>query len=254
MDSTKLIWAGGLIAHLALLSVLFRKQRASRFPAFTVLIAFYLCRSLSLVLLFNRIPAPSYNLLFWALALFDLLLQTVVLATLIREATRKARYSQSRTALWGVATIALAAILVLFWGPWPSLVSPETGSLNTFMLLSLLASKGNLLLGLLTLEAWVALQGIARRSGLGWKSHAQRIVHGLGFYAFVNLAVQAIIQKLSMPSAEMTFESMHSKMTMIHNLGYVRNMSYFVSVLYWLIFLWREETLEEPLQDRQLEA
>lgn len=238
MDSTQLIWSGGLVAHLILLFALLRKGRARIFPFFTALIVFYVLRSLTLFSLYQHISRLSYTWLFWSLALADLLLQTTVLAELLKKAFQRAGFAPWRTALGGVIGIAFAAIIIFLWGPWPSLVTPGSNDINPMMLMSILTSKGNLLVGLLTMETLMVLILVAHRSGLSWKSHVQRIAQGLAFYALINLTIQATIQKLSMPlSAAQAQSSMHT----IHMLGYARTLSYFAAVLYWIVFLWMEE-------------
>ena len=77
-----LIWAAGLIEHLILLAVLFKRRRVARFPWFTLLIIFYVVRSVGLVaaLRFSGHPAPQF--LSMIIDLTDVLLQCAVLAEL----------------------------------------------------------------------------------------------------------------------------------------------------------------------------
>lgn len=238
MDSTQLIWVGGLAVHLILLAVLVQRKLLRHFPFFAALIVFYILRSLALFTLYRRISHEQYLMTFWGLALGDLLLQTTVLASLLREVFQKANFSQLRTALGGVAGILLAAILVFFWGPWPSIVTPGTDEIHPLLLMPILTSKGNLLVGILTLEAMLTMLLASQRSGLNWRSHAQRIMHGLAFYAAVNLISQALIQHLSQPSVQTSMAQVQANMNMIREIGYGRTASYFVSVAYWIGSLW----------------
>lgn len=251
MDSTQLIWSGGLLAHLLLLTVLIRQKRMVRFPFFTALIIFYVLRSLALFSLYQHIDRQHYLMLFWSLALGDLLLQIVVLSALLKKAFQRASFSQWKPALGGVVGILFATLLVYFAGPWPSLVTPGTSEVSPLLVLPVLTNKGNLLVAILTLETILALILIAGRSGLGWRSHVQRIAHGLGFYALINMVVQISIQHLSLPSMQTSMEQIRSNMHTIQMLGYLRTASYFVSVVYWIVFLWIDESIDEP-EDQSL--
>ena len=57
-----LIWAAGLLGHLLLLAVLFMRKRVARFPWFTLLILFYLARSIGLAstVRFSGHPAHQF--------------------------------------------------------------------------------------------------------------------------------------------------------------------------------------------------
>lgn len=253
MDSTRLIWGGGLTAHLILLAVLVRKGRALLFPSFTVLIVFYILRSVALFSLYGHMAREHYLYTFWGLALADLLLQLVVLSELLRRAVRRGKYPAMRTSLLGIGGIFAAGVITLYWGSWPSLLTPGSDDINPIMLLSILAGKGNILLGLLTLETMLALALTARRTGWGWNSYAQRIGHGLAFYAFVNLTVQGFIQKLSLPAGQTSIAQIQANLHSIHILGYLRTGSYFLAVLYWIVTLWLDEP-SKPAQQLEPQA
>ena len=59
--TNQIIWVAGLLGHLLLLGVLFARKRVSRFPWFTLLIGFYLLRSIGLAatLRFSGIPRSA---------------------------------------------------------------------------------------------------------------------------------------------------------------------------------------------------
>ena len=77
-----LIWAAGLLGHLLLLGVLFARKRVHRFPWFTLLIVFYLLRSVALVTAFHFTGHPVHQFTTIILDLTDILLQCAVLAEL----------------------------------------------------------------------------------------------------------------------------------------------------------------------------
>ena len=72
----------GLLGHLLLLSVLFMRRRVSRFPWFTLLIIFYLVRSVGLVAALHFSGHPAALRATMIIDLTDILLQCAVLAEL----------------------------------------------------------------------------------------------------------------------------------------------------------------------------
>ena len=77
-----LIWAAGLLEHLLLLAVLFLHKRVARFPWFTLLIIFYVVRSVGLVAALRISGHPAPLLASMTIDLADVLLQCGVLAEL----------------------------------------------------------------------------------------------------------------------------------------------------------------------------
>ena len=84
----QIIWTAGLLGHLLLLIVLFSRRRAASFPWFTLLIFFYLVRSIGLAafLRFSGHPVQAFGTL--VIDVMDVLLQCAVLAELTWMALR----------------------------------------------------------------------------------------------------------------------------------------------------------------------
>src|ERR1700761_3566986 len=82
------IWAAGLLAHLVLLLVLFARRRVHRLPWFTLLIVFYLLRSVGLAATVRFSGHPAHQFATTILDLTDVLLQCAVLAELAWIALR----------------------------------------------------------------------------------------------------------------------------------------------------------------------
>src|ERR1700690_518892 len=83
-----LIWAAGLLGDLLLLTVLFMRKRATRFPWFTLFIVFYLLRSVGLAAALHFSGRPVHLFATMILDLMDILLQCAVLAELTWIALR----------------------------------------------------------------------------------------------------------------------------------------------------------------------
>ena len=73
-----LIWAAGLLGDLLLLTVLFMRKRATRFPWFTLFIVFYLLRSVGLAAALHFSGRPVHLFATMILDLMDILLQCAV--------------------------------------------------------------------------------------------------------------------------------------------------------------------------------
>src|ERR1700733_11761002 len=83
-----LIWAAGLLGHLLLLAVLFMRKRVARFPWFTLLILFYLARSIGLASTVRFSGHPAHQFATIVLDLMDILLQCAVLREVTCTALR----------------------------------------------------------------------------------------------------------------------------------------------------------------------
>jgi surface polysaccharide O-acyltransferase-like enzyme len=76
------LWTTGLLAQSTLLGLLFSRRLVRRLPAFALLLAFYILRSLLLFGLFGRLAPADYHSLYDALTFADLLLQLLVATAL----------------------------------------------------------------------------------------------------------------------------------------------------------------------------
>jgi hypothetical protein len=169
-----LIWAAGLAGHLLVLWVLFRRRRAARFPWFTLLIVFYLMRSLGLVVAArisgHAAPAPVTVLI----DMVDVGLQCGVLAELSWIALRP---------LGGIRRLTLPLLLVV----------------SAFLIVLRLAPSGHssLPLILVLMHFWLSvlmvewalvLVVMARSLRITWRSHGAVISFGFGVYSAALLA------------------------------------------------------------------
>jgi hypothetical protein len=169
-----LIWAAGLAGHLLLLAVLFKRKRAAQFPWFTLLILFYLIRSVGLVaaLRFSGHPARlSTSLL---IDLMDVLLQCAVLAELSWIALRP--LGGRRRLTLPLLLLASGVLVVMRLAPPGPRLLPEVLVLSHF------------LLSVLMVEWAIVLAFLLRSLRLSWRSHVAAISFGFGVYSAALLA------------------------------------------------------------------
>jgi hypothetical protein len=169
-----LIWATGLLAHLLLLIVLFVRKRAGQFPWFTLLILFYLLRSIGLVaaLRLSGRPAPVYTTLL--IDMVDVLLQCAVLAELAWTALRP--LGVLRRITMPLLLFASGVLIVLRLAPRGPLALPNVLVLSHF------------LLSVLMVEWAIVLAFLLRPLRLSWRSPVAAITFGFGIYSAALLA------------------------------------------------------------------
>ena len=169
-----LIWAAGLLGHLILLAVLFKRRRAARFPWFTLLIIFYVVRSVGLVaaLRFSGHPAPQFPSMI--IDLTDVLLQCAVLAELSWNSLEP--LGSIRRFTVPLLLLASGVLIVLRLAP------SNHSSLRTILVLM------HFLLSVLMVEWAIVLAFLLRPMRLSWRSHVAAISFGFGIYSAALLA------------------------------------------------------------------
>jgi len=209
-----LIWAAGLLGHVLLLGVLFARKRASRFPWFTLLIVFYLLRSVGLaaVLHFSGHPAHRFDILI--IDLTDVLLQCAVLAELTWIALQP---------LGGIRRFTLPLLLVGS-GVLVVMRLAPAGYSSPRMDLVLL----HFLLSVLMVEWAVLLAFLLRPLRLSWRSHVAAISFGFGVYSAALLAGGGYFT-IGREMSDYVFFS------------FFRISVYLLVLLWWSITLWLKE-------------
>jgi hypothetical protein len=81
-------WSLGLASQCCLFALLFLRGIARRLPFFTALLAFYLLRSILLVVLFGHVDPDAYSTTYSGLSVLDLLLQLLVAIEIAVRLTR----------------------------------------------------------------------------------------------------------------------------------------------------------------------
>jgi hypothetical protein len=169
-----LIWAAGLFAHLLLLIVLFVRRRAGRFPWFTLLILFYLLRSVGLAATVRFSGHPAHQFATAILDLTDVLLQCAVLVELAWIALRP---------MGGIRRFSLPLLLLV--SGW--LIVTRLAPMRHLSLRSTLVVS-HFLLAVLMVEWAIVLAFLVRPLGLSWRSHVAAISFGFGIYSAALLA------------------------------------------------------------------
>jgi hypothetical protein len=174
-----LIWAAGLLGHLLLLGVLFMRKRVARFPWFTLLIVFYLLRSVGLAASARFSGHPAHLFATVILDLTDILLQCAVLAELIWITLRP---------LGGVRRFTLPLLLVASGVLIVLRLAPSGHSALGLALVRTILVVVHFLLSVLMVEWAIMLAFLLRPLRRSWRSHAAAISFGFGIYSTALLA------------------------------------------------------------------
>lgn len=105
-----ILWWSGVTLQALLLLVLFLRSIARRFPVFTLLIGYYLVRSIFLFAMARDLTANSYHAIFNSLSLADICLQVLVAGEIAVHILRAMR---RRTPLHPTTVAPLPAAFVL---------------------------------------------------------------------------------------------------------------------------------------------
>ncbi len=168
-----LIWAAGLLGHLLLLGVLFARKRVHRFPWFTLLIVFYLLRSIALATALRLAAHPVHPFTTIIIDLTDVLLQCAVLAELTWIALKP--IGPLRRVTLPLLLVASGVLIVMRLAP--SHHSVHAASLLIHFLLTVLMVEWSIMLAFLL-----------RPLRLSWRSHVAAISFGFGVYSAALLA------------------------------------------------------------------
>jgi hypothetical protein len=169
-----LIWAAGLLTHLLLLTVLFLRKRAGQFPWFTLLILFYVVRSVGLVAALRITGHPAQLLAMMVIDLTDVLLQCAVLAELSWIALRP--LDAMRRLTLPLLLLASGVVVVLRLSP-PGPITVRSGLVLLHFMLSVLMVEWALVVAFLL-----------RPMQLSWRTHVAALSLGFGVYSAALLA------------------------------------------------------------------
>jgi hypothetical protein len=207
-----LIWAAGLLGDLLILAVLFARQRASRFPWFTLLIAFhFLCSAgLKAALHLSGHAASGFTVII--IDLTDVLLQCAILAQLTWIALLPLAGIQRLI----VPLLLVASGVLIVMSFEPAAYHPVRMDLV----------RMHFLLSVLLLEWAIVLAFLLRSVRLSWRSHVAAISFGYGVFSIAQLAVGGYFGR------EVSDDVVSSSL---------RISVYLLVLLWWLVTLWRAE-------------
>ena len=239
-SAVQILWTLTFASQLVLLVVLLGRDRARRFPWFTVAIALTTLRLLALKLLAGRMPALTLDAIFIGMECVSAIVAVLVVVEMGRRAFAPVRRI---TWLGGALGVLLPALIVLVaWGPWPPLQSLAVGSfIANLRLTQLGAQKLDMLVDLLTVELGLLVILLGRRYGAGWRSHTQRIVIGLSTASLTQLAVQAIwqfIARSAVPHSQAEYDRIMGLRDKMFN---ANGVIYIAIVIWWIACLWIDE-------------
>jgi hypothetical protein len=226
MDLTRLdlfLWAGGLLGHLTLLSVLCYRRRTRSFPLFTALITSDLVRTLTLYLVHAYGTNQIYRLSYWSLLLLDTALQLCVVYEVASRVFRPLNVwaADLRDSFLWMAGLSICVALILAW-----LERPAAGGW-----IQNLVGRGNLFVAALMSELFVALTALSSSARFPWRMHVAAVAQGLGVYSMFTVLVE---------TAHSYFGLGRNMATAIL-LSHIRMFVYLTCVAYWIIAFWCEE-------------
>lgn len=236
----QVLWTLTFAALLVLLVVLLGRNRARRYPWFTTYIILIALQRLTSRLLFGRMPQLTLAVIFISLAI---VVAIVGLLVLVEVAQRAFRGIQWRTWIgWTLMLAAAAAYVITVWGPWPDRRTLTADSfLAVLRLMGLVARKGELLVGLLTVELGLLVVLFGRRFKAGWRSHTQQIAIGLSTAAIALLAVERARQTILMRATPHTEAELERIMGLLEKLFNANSVVYVAVLVWWIVWLWMDE-------------
>ena len=245
----QIIWALVLAGHLVLLIVLLGRDRASRFPWFTTAIAVSSVHLITDHLLHGKLTTLVFYWQSYTAILLEAILGILVLIELARNIFSSGRAGKILNARgwlgWTLVTVSICIAAVWLWGPWPNWKTlNEDPSKLPLLLVVLVAMKGQLFLALLTVEAGLLFSIFGKRFGAGWKSHAQQIMLGLSTYALAFLAVQATTDIIKHTVHLTSRDQYEHILRLFSNLDNGRFAVWFLVLVWWIVWLWRNDPAE----------
>jgi hypothetical protein len=209
--TSHIIWVAGLLGHLVLLFVLFSRRRAARFPWFTLLIIFYLLRSIGLAAIAHFMGHPAHRFVTQAIDLTDVCMQAAVLAELMWMALRP--LNSSRQTTLSLLLVASGVLMVIR-------IAPPTRVWHSMALVLI-----HFLLSVLMVEWAILLAFLLRPLRLSWRSHIAAISFGFGVYSLALLAGGG-------------YFTIGREMSDFVLFAYVRIGVYLLVLLWWIVCLW----------------
>jgi hypothetical protein len=217
------LWAGGLLGHLTLLSVLCFRHRARAFPFFTALITADIVRTFTLYLVHAQETKHAYFLTYWSLLLLDIALQLCVVYEVASRVFRplKVWAADLRDGFLWMVGLCLCVALILAWMERP----PAGTWMQNF------AARGNLFVAALMSELFVAMTALSLSARIPWRTHVAAIAQGLGAYSLVTVLIETAY----------SYFGVGSNMASAILLSHMRMFLYLTCVAYWIIAFWCEE-------------
>jgi len=244
-SANQILWTLTFAGLLVLLVVLLGRNRARRFPWFTAAMAIMALRMVTSRLLFGRMSPLVSSQIFLVLSV----IASIVALLMIVEVARRS-FSGAKRSAWIAATLitlALAGVVVVEWGPWPS---PKTvfaaSTLAAMRFMQLFSQKADLLADLLIVQLGVLVALFGRRFHAGWRSHPQQIAIGLSAVSISQLVVRVAWQQIALHTTIHSQAEYQRVMTLQEKIYHANNTVYLAALIWWIIWLWFDEPGTNP--------
>lgn len=249
----QIIWTLTFAALLVLLVVLLGRDRVRRFPWFTTSMVLMALRMLAGRLLFHRIAPVVSDEIFLAMA--DV--AAIVALLVVVEVARRAFVGAGRRE-WiagALAVLVVGAVVLTFWGPWPSLKTLFAGSeLSSLRLMELIAQKVDLLSDVLIVQLGLLVMVFGRRFKAGWHSHVQQLAIGLFMASLSQLAIRGTLQHIATQITIHSQDDYKRVMGLIASLNNANSIIFIAVLVWWIVCLWVDEPGTKAAESEQLAA
>ena len=245
VSTADILWTLTFAAHLVLLVVLMGRDRIRRFPWFTIGVVIMALRILTIRLLVKRLPELTMDTIILVMADIGAFVALMVVVEIARRAFGGVRRSTWIASALGL--MVLGAVVLKFYGPWPSWSTLTARStVSTLRLLQLIGQKATLLADVETIAVGLLIVLLGSRFRAGWRSHTQQIAIGLSTASITQMAVQGLWQGIvhtavNNPAIAQSMADRERIMGLGEKLSNTNSTVYIAILLWWIVCLWRDE-------------
>jgi hypothetical protein len=253
LTEADVIWILTFAALLVLLVVLLGRDRVRRFPFFTAGVVLAALEMLARRLLADKLPPLASTELSLAMADAGAAIALLVAIELARRAFAGA---SARAWIVGVVAVpAVAAGILIRWGPWPPRQTVFASSLMDHLrLMQLAAEKGDLFSNLLFIGLALLAIFTGRRLHAGWRSQARQLLLGYSVAGLAQVAVRVVWERLARagpPTSEADFDH---RMVVQNHLLEANSFIFLAVIVGWIVCLWFDDPGNKPAAELALPA
>ncbi len=246
-----ILWALVLAAHLVLMIVLLGRERIGRFPWFTAAIALSAIRLIADHLLHSKLTTVAFYWESYSGSILQGIVGVLVLIELCRHvfsSGRAGKILKGKGWIGGLlVTVPIAFAVAALWNLGLSWATMKADAAHLPLYIDLyVALKSELFVAVLTVEIGVLLQFFGRRFGAKWRSHDRQIVLGLSTVSLALLTVQATTDIVKHNLHLTSRDQYEHVIRMFENLDNGRFAVWLLALIWWIIWLWRDEPGAQP--------
>jgi len=244
-----------LAGHLILLVVLMGRDRVRLFPWFTALTVASTLELLAEHLLNDKLTTLAT---YWVN--FSAMIVVWVLGVLVLVELSRRIFSSGKAGLilkprgwggWSLVTVGLALLAVWFWGPWPTWQALQMEYKTEpvqfkIMILVLTATRGQMVLAILTVEVVLLFAIFAKRFGFDWRTHPRQIALGLVVNALGILSISGIAEYLKHYRDLSNPEVLRQSQALVENAEKGRHILGVLVLAWWIVCLWKDKPGVQP--------